>query len=135
MFRTQLETSSTPRVESRIHEAPRQYSMLATTWAALRRALRFVGWMLGGFGLAHSLRSRFLSGTVARVAGGGDEIVVYCVHRSFYLWAMILAGFIGAACVRHWPASAGAWGWVYVMVLLYTLLTLLFDVSSLKALL
>jgi hypothetical protein len=92
--------------------------------------------MLGGFGLVQSLRTRLGVGHAsARGAGGGDEIVVYCVHRSFYLWLMILAGFIGAACVRHWPGSAAAWGWIYALVLIYTLLTLLFDVSSLKALL
>ncbi len=42
---------------------------------------------------------------------------------------MILTGFIGAACVRHYPDTARVWGWIYVWVMMYTLVSLLFDVS------
>ena len=51
------------------------------------------------------------------------------MHQSFYLWAIILIGFVASACVNHWPASAHAWGWIYIFALLYTIVTLLFDVK------
>jgi hypothetical protein len=57
------------------------------------------------------------------------------VPRSFFLWAVILTGFVGAALVRHYPGTAVLWGWVYIWVLLYTFVTLIFDTSTLKFLL
>jgi hypothetical protein len=95
----------------------------------IKRVLAFIAWILSGFGLV---------GYFARRRGGSttsEGIVVYTVHRSFYLWALILAGFVSAACVKHWPGSGTAWGWIYVFVLLFTIATLLFDVSTLKAML
>jgi hypothetical protein len=107
--------------------------MFRTIFQRVRRVFAFILWVLGGFGLAQHLLARLRSRR-ARI-GAADEIVVYCVHRSFFLWALILIGFVGAACARHWPASASAWGWMYVFVLLYTLVTLLFDVNTPRALL
>jgi hypothetical protein len=96
---------------------------------AVRRALAFFGWVFTGFGLVSLFRR-------SKGRGGASEaIVVYTVHPSFYLWAIILLGFVASACVNHWPGSAVAWGWAYVLVLLCTIMTLLFDVSTLKALL
>lgn len=99
----------------------------------VRRTAAFALWVISGFGLAQ----RLFAGLRARHSrrGAADEVVVYCVHRSFFLWALILAGFVGAACTRHWPTTAAAWGWAYVLVLVYTLLTLLFDLSTPRALL
>lgn len=94
----------------------------------LKRLLAFCGWMLTGFGLfgvlARRRHARFKT----------EEVVVYCVHRSFFLWALILSGFIGAAAVRH-HGNPVVWGWIYIWVLLYTLLTLLFDLSTMRFLL
>jgi hypothetical protein len=95
---------------------------------AVRRGLAFFGWVLTGFGLVSLFRR-------SKVRGVAEEIVVYTVHPSFYLWALIALGFVASACVNHWPGSAVAWGWAYVLVLLCTIVTLLFDVSTLKALL
>ncbi len=78
-----------------------------------------------GFGLLTTRRRR----------ASAEEIVVYSVHQSFFLWALLLAGFVGAECVKHWPGSAHVWGWIYLAVLLYTLVTLLFDVNTTKFLL
>src|SRR5437764_2994221 len=91
----------------------------------IRRIIGFVGWVLSGFG--------FFS--VRRQHSKSEEIVLYAVHQSFYVWALVLTGFIGALWVRHWPGSAGAWGWIYIWVLLYTLITLIYDMSSMKFLL
>jgi len=88
-----------------------------------RRIFGFCWWVLTGFGL-FSRRSK-----------NSDEIVVYAVHQSFFLWALLLTGFIGAACVKHWPASEVVWGWLYLWILLYTLVSLLFDVNTSKFLL
>jgi hypothetical protein len=96
--------------------------------AGMRRALAFFGWVFTGFGLVSLFRR-------SKVRGVAEEIVVYTVHPSFYLWALIALGFIASACVNRWPGSAVAWGWAYVLVLLCTIVTLLFDVSTLKALL
>jgi hypothetical protein len=93
--------------------------------AALKRLGAFVLWILGGFGLIAALRRR----RSARFKI--EEISIYCLHRSFFLWALILTGFIAAAAVRH-HGSPLLWGWVYIWVLLYTLLTLLFDLSALR---
>ena len=98
-------------------------------FGGVKRIFEFVAWVFTGFGLFGFLRGRRAG------ASKSDEIVVYTVHPSFYLWAIILIGFVSAACVKHWPASGTTWGWIYVFVLLYTIVSLLFDVSTMKALL
>src|SRR4051812_28764374 len=100
----------------------------AGLWGGVKKAFGFIGWVLTGFGLLRLFRH-------GRNQSNAEEIVVYTVHPSFYLWALILAGFISAACVNRWPGTAVTWGWIYVFVLLYTIVTLLFDVSTMKALL
>src|SRR5262245_29020823 len=94
----------------------------------VKKVLGFFAWILTGFGLINVLRRR-------KNDHSNEELVFHTVHPSFYLWAIILAGFVSSACVNHWPGSALAWGWVYVFVLLYTIVALLFDVSTPKALL
>ncbi len=97
-------------------------------FAGIKRIGSFCWWLLTGFGLLGSiLRRRSARFKV-------EEIVVYSVHRSFFLWAIILTGFISALSLRH-HGNPVVWGWVYIWVMLYTLLTLLFDLSSLKFLL
>lgn len=92
-----------------------------------KRIFGFLGWVFSGFGLF----SRFRRSEHMKT----EEVVVYAVHQSFYLWALVLFGFVGAACVRHWPGSNVVWGWIYLWVLLYTLVTLIYDMSTLKFLL
>jgi hypothetical protein len=94
----------------------------------VRRFSAFALWLLSGFGLLSALRRR------RNARFKLEEVVVYCVHRSFFLWALILTGFISATAVRH-HGDPVTWGWVYVWVMLYTLLTLLFDLSTRKFLL
>jgi hypothetical protein len=95
-------------------------------FAALKRVGPFLWWIITGFGLIplliHAKKRR------------SDEIVTYSVHRSFFLWALILTGFVGWLWVGHWPGSAVIWGWIYIFVALYTFTTLLYDVSTPKAL-
>src|SRR4051812_26916715 len=100
----------------------------AGLWGGVKKAFGFIGWVLTGFGLLRLFRH-------GRNQSNAEEIVVYTVHPSFYLWALILAGFVSSTCVSRWPGSAVAWGWAYVFVLLYTIASLLFDISTLKALL
>ncbi len=94
-----------------------------------KRIFSFIAWVFSGFGLIGAFRRRHSSGNLT------DEIVVHTVHRSFYLWALILTGFVGSFCVRHFDSGQSAWGWIYVFVVLYTLVSMLFDVSTFKALL
>lgn len=94
--------------------------------SAISRIGPFLGWLFTGFGLIPML----LHGKSRRA----DEIVTYSVHRSFFLWAIILTGFIGALCVHEFPGSALIWGWIYLFVVLYTFVTLLYDVSTPRAL-
>ena len=91
----------------------------------VKRFFAFLWWLVTGFGLLAALRRR----RTARFKV--EEIVVYSVHRSFFLWAMILTGFVAASAVRH-HGNPVFWGWVYIWVVFYTLLTLLFDLSALK---
>jgi len=104
-------------------------STLASVWHWIAKFGGFVLWLLTGFGLLTHVLPRKDAKTKL------DEIVVYSVPRSFFLWAIILTGFVAAVFVRHYPQTALFWGWVYVWVLLYTFVTLLFDVSTFKFLL
>ena len=91
----------------------------------------FALWILSGFGLLG-----FLWGKKSKARM--EEIVVYSIPRSFFLWGLIVAGFIGAAVVRRHGIDSHAahlWGWIYVWALLYTIVTLAFDVSTWKFLL
>ena len=89
----------------------------------LKRLAAFSAWLFTGFGLFPLLFRRRGHEHKAQ------EIVVYSVHRAFFLWALILIGFVGAWVVRGHPAAAGAFGWAYIGVMLYTFLALLFDVG------
>ena len=96
--------------------------------ARAKRLAVFLLWVLSGFGLLGFLKQR----RSARFKV--EEIVIYTVPESFFLWAMIVTGFVASAAVRH-HGNPIVWGWVYVWVVTYTLLTLLFDISSKKFLL
>jgi hypothetical protein len=64
--------------------------------------------------------------------GNIDEVTVYSAHPSFFLWLLIVVGFVCAAIVTREPQLAGFFGWLYVWVLLYFLVTLLYDFSARK---
>ncbi|MCC7083440.1 MAG: hypothetical protein IT427_00355 [Pirellulales bacterium] len=67
--------------------------------------------------------------------GDFDEVTVYSAHPSFFLWLPILVGFISAAFVRPRPDWAGFFGWLYVWMLVYFIVTLMYDFSIRKLLL
>jgi hypothetical protein len=102
---------------------------LASVGHSIKKLFAFAWWLLTGFGLLSHLFSRKSSRSKQ------EEIVIYCVPRSFFLWAIILVGFVAATLVRAYPGTAVLWGWIYIWVLLYTFVTLLFDVSTPKFLL
>src|SRR5438046_1060274 len=87
--------------------------------AGLKRTGSFIIWLITGFGLLGALTRR----RSARFKT--EEISVYCLHRSFFLWALIVTGFVGAFATRH-HGNPILWGWIYVWVVVYTMLTLLF---------
>lgn len=64
--------------------------------------------------------------------GNIDEVTVYSAHPSFFLWLLIVVGFTSAAVVERSPHLAGFFGWLYVWVTLYFLVTLLYDFSARK---
>jgi hypothetical protein len=64
--------------------------------------------------------------------GESNEVTVYAAHPSFFLWPLIVVGFICAAIVDRSPAQAGNLGWFYVWVLVYFVVTLLYDFSTRK---
>jgi hypothetical protein len=64
--------------------------------------------------------------------GNLDEVTVYSAHPSFFLWLLILVGFISASIVSREPDWAGFFGWLYVWVLVYFIVTLLYDFSARK---
>ena len=59
--------------------------------------------------------------------GSIDEVTVYSAHPSFFLWLPITVGFVSAELVLREPDWAGFLGWLYVWVMLYFLITLLYD--------
>jgi hypothetical protein len=61
-----------------------------------------------------------------------DEVTVYSAHPSFFLWLLIVVGFVSAALVDKEPQWTGFFGWLYVWVMLYFLVTLLYDFSTRK---
>jgi len=64
-----------------------------------------------------------------------ESVVVYAAPPSFFLWLLILTGFIGAWVVnRQWVSPEFA-GWFYIWVLVYFIVTLLFDLSTHRLLL
>src|SRR6478752_6085458 len=64
--------------------------------------------------------------------GNIDEVTVYSAHPSFLLWLLILVGFVSGAVVQHAPHMAGVFGWIYGWVMLYFLVTLLYDFRARK---
>src|SRR5438105_4557621 len=68
------------------------------TW---HNAWAFLVWVLGGFGLIPMLYRRLFRPADSRFKN--EEIVVYSVHRSFFLWPLILIGFAGGAIISRWP--------------------------------
>lgn len=61
-----------------------------------------------------------------------DSIVVYTAHPSFFLWLLIAGGFIGAWAVNGEWVSAEFAGWAYIWLLMYSLITLLYDFGTRK---
>ena len=64
--------------------------------------------------------------------GNLDEVTVYSAHPSFFLWPLIVVGFVCSVIVKEKPDWAGFFGWLYVWVLLYFMVTLLYDFSARK---
>src|SRR5689334_11639982 len=77
------------------HTVPEEKTGL---FGGIKRFFGFIGWLLTGFGLLGAIRKH--------QRGKADEIIVYTVHQSFYLWMIILVGFIAGLCVKHWPGTA-----------------------------
>ncbi len=59
-----------------------------------------------------------------------DQVTVYSAHPSFFLWLLIATGFLTAAVVRHDAGLAVPMGWVFIFVLVYFLVSLLYDLST-----
>jgi len=100
--------------------------------SGVKRIVGFLGWIFTGFGLIPALFNR------KRARYKAQEVTVYSAHRAFFLWALILTGFVGSAMARHWHGHERvevALGWVYLWVLVYTFVTVFFDVGTLKLLL
>jgi|GEM_PF-1099332 len=97
----------------------------------LKSVLQFMWWVITGFGMFSTTRNR--DGMPAR-------IVVYSVHRAFYMWLAVIVGFVGAAVIKQFdPDLRGNTsliiGWIYVFVMMITIVTLIFDFSTWKFLL
>jgi hypothetical protein len=61
-----------------------------------------------------------------------EEAAFYSVHKSFYLWGLIVLGWFTSLCLRIFPSWAGALTWLYVWALFYTFLLFLFDLGTIK---
>ncbi len=74
----------------------------------------------------------FLPNLFRRRPSNVDEVTLFSAHPSFYLWLLIVAGFIAGPVVKAYPDSASVAGWIYVGILVYFLITLLYDFSTQK---
>src|SRR5438874_354854 len=125
-----VQSPTAPTTAPGQEELPREvesFRQPAPQGGRLRAVGAFFWWLLTGFGLLSARRK----GTLQQ----SEEIVIYCVHRAFFLWSIIVIGFVASACVNHHVGSPIFWGWIYLFAMLYTIVTLLFDISTLKALL
>jgi hypothetical protein len=61
-----------------------------------------------------------------------DEVVVYSVHPSFFLWMLVAVGFVLAWIAGTFEGTADVLGWIYVWSIVYFLFTLLYDFSTKK---
>jgi hypothetical protein len=59
-----------------------------------------------------------------------ESIVVYSAHPSFFLWLLILTGFVTAWLVSKQWLSPEVAGWIYVWVLVYFIISLLYDLGT-----
>jgi hypothetical protein len=92
----------------------------------LHKIVGFLAWVFSGFGLISALRKN-------GPHFADQEITVYSVHRAFFLWPLVFTGFIGALIVGTWPHKTSVFmGWFYIFVLTYTLVSVLFDISTWK---
>jgi hypothetical protein len=64
--------------------------------------------------------------------GSMDEVTVYSAHPSFFLWLLIAVGFASAYFVERRPDWTGFLGWLYIWVLVYFIVTMLYDFSTRK---
>ena len=64
--------------------------------------------------------------------GNLDEVTVYSAHPSFFLWPLIVMGFVCSFIAERKPELTVFFGWLYVWVLLYFMVTLLYDFSARK---
>ena len=103
----------------------------AGVFGFLKSVMQFIWWIITGFGYFSTQRNE---------QGIPNRIVVYSVHRAFYVWLAVIVGFVGATIVRHIdPALTGSTslvlGWIYTVVVIVTVVTLIFDFSTWKFLL
>src|SRR3954464_9145491 len=89
------------------------------THGRFRTIISFFGWVFTGFGLFRKHR-------------GAEEILVCEVNKGFFLWASILVGFVGSAITRHYPGAGAFFGWLWAVVLVYTIFTLIADINFWK---
>lgn len=74
----------------------------------------------------------FVPNLLRRRRKAPDEVTVYSAHPSFYLWLLIVAGFVAGPIVRAYPQTADMAGWIYLGILVYFLISLLYDFSTKK---
>lgn len=59
-----------------------------------------------------------------------DQIVIYSVHRAFFLWMLMFVCFVGGIAVQNWPSTSSFFGWTFVIALIYTFAALLFEAGT-----
>lgn len=123
----QLNTSSPAGVGVSVEPNPVRAPVRTTRRVGIfKRAIGFTIWVGSGFGLLTLL---------LRGKGKASETaVVYTVHPTFYLWLLIVSGFVGAGLVHRFPGWEGALGWIYLWAVVYTFASLLFDLSTARLL-
>jgi hypothetical protein len=67
-----------------------------------------------------------------RRAKSADEVTVYSAHPAFYLWLLILVGFVASRVAESTPVWGETLGWIYVWTTIYLIATLLYDFNVKK---
>jgi hypothetical protein len=61
-----------------------------------------------------------------------EETTCYSVHKSFYLWGIILIGWGLSPLIIHYPTHGVLLTWIYIWAMFISLIMLLFEISTLK---
>lgn len=91
----------------------------------LSKAIKMFVWLITLGGYIPILRGGLRNVTI-------DDELVFSVDPAFFVWPLILVGFVGGFFVHHWPKTAIFWGWTWAITLVYIFVAVLANLNITK---